>query len=90
MAEVGLPTTLVHEGFMVLAVTCGPFLLVLLVVGLVVGVLQAATQVNDPAVGFVPRALAGILVAWAFGPLLVDKLAMFLVHAATRMSGGGP
>lgn len=85
MAE--LPGSLVREAFALLAITAGPFLGVVLVVGLVVGVLQAATQVNDPAVSFLPRALAGILVAWAFGPLAVDKLAAFFVSAVTRMSG---
>ena len=81
------PGALVREAFALLAVTGGPFLIAVLVVGLVVGVLQAATQINDPAVSFLPRAVAGILVAWAFGPIAVDKLAAFFVSAVTRMSG---
>ena len=36
--------------------TVGPLLLVILVVGLVVGTLQAATQIQDQAVGFGGRA----------------------------------
>lgn len=40
----------------------GPLLLVALVVGLVVGVGQTLTQMNDPAVGQVAR-LAGVLLA---------------------------
>jgi flagellar biosynthesis protein FliQ len=82
MAE--LPGALVREAFTLLAITGGPFLLAVLVVGLAVGVVQAATQINDPAVSFLPRALAGILVAWAFGPIALDKLAAFLISAVTR------
>ena len=47
-----LPSSLMREGFAVLASVGGPFVLALLVVGLLVGLLQAATQINDPAVGF--------------------------------------
>lgn len=81
------PGVLVHEAFALLALTGGPFLLAVLAVGLVVGVLQAATQINDPAVGFLPRALVGIGVAWSFGPIAMDKLTQFFISAVTRMSG---
>ena len=85
MAE--MPGGLVREAFALLAITAGPFLISVLIVGLVIGVLQAATQINDPAVSFLPRALVGILVAWGYGPIAVDKLAAFFVSAVTRMSG---
>ncbi|HAB11413.1 MAG TPA: hypothetical protein DCE47_06960, partial [Planctomycetaceae bacterium] len=39
----------------------GPLLLVILGVGLVVGTLQAATQVQDQSVGFVVRLLAVVV-----------------------------
>ena len=36
----------------------GPLLLVVLVVGVVVGVIQAATQLNEPTIAFVAKAIA--------------------------------
>jgi flagellar biosynthesis protein FliQ len=84
------PAAIAREAFSVLTITAGPFLVAVLIVGVIVGVLQAATQVNDPAVSFLPRALVGLAVAWAFGPLALDKLAAFFVSAATRMAGAGP
>ena len=45
-----LPNGLMREGFTLLASTAGPFIGGLLLVGLVVGILQATTQINDPAV----------------------------------------
>jgi flagellar biosynthesis protein FliQ len=80
---------LVREAFRLLAMTASPFILVLVVVGLVVGVLQAATQVNDPAVGFLPRAAAGVIVAWLAGPPAVERLAAFLASAIEKI-GNGP
>ena len=86
---VDMPRDLAREAFMLLAMTGAPFMLTVLVAGLIMGVLQAATQVNDPAVGFLPRAVVGIGVAYAFGPLAVEKLAAFFTMAVNRM-GGGP
>jgi flagellar biosynthetic protein FliQ len=54
----------------------GPVILTVLVVGIVIGALQSATQINEPAVAFVPKLLAVMLVlavtgAWSLG-LFVD------------------
>jgi flagellar biosynthesis protein FliQ len=81
-----LPGALLREGLLTLALVGGPLLGTLLVVGLVVGVLQAATQVNDPAVGFLPRGLAAVAVIWLAGPWIVERLAGFLGQALLRMA----
>jgi flagellar biosynthesis protein FliQ len=54
-----------------------------------VGVLQAATQINDPAAGFLPRAATAVLVCWLAGPWMAERLAGFLASAVTRMSAHG-
>jgi flagellar biosynthesis protein FliQ len=84
-----LPGALVREGFAVLASVGGPFLAGLLAVGLVVGIVQAATQINDPAVGFIPRILAGLISAWLLGGWAVERLAQYLATALERMSMHG-
>jgi flagellar biosynthetic protein FliQ len=81
-----LPVSLVREGFAVLASVGGPFLGALLAVGLVVGIIQAATQINDPAVGFLPRLATGLLVSFAAGGWAVERLAQYLALAFHRMS----
>ncbi len=55
---------LVREAVLLVLLVSGPPLGAALVVGLVTGVLQAATQVQEPSVGVVPR-LAAVLVALA-------------------------
>ena len=79
-----------NEGFALLTLTSAPFLTSVLAAGLIMGIIQAATQVNDPAVGFLPRAVVGIGVAWSFGPTVIEELAAFFTSSVTRMSGGGP
>ena len=84
-----LPSSLLREGLALLGVVGGPLFAVAVVVGIVVGVLQAATQVNDPATGFLPRAGAALLVCWLAGPWMAEKLARFLAGAIVRMAGHG-
>ena len=84
-----LPSSLLREGLALLAVVGAPLFAAALVVGLVVGVLQAATQINDSAVGFLPRAAAAVLVCWLVGPWMAERLARFLAAAITRMASRG-
>ena len=81
-----VPSALMRDGFMLLATTAGPFIGALLIVGLVVGILQAATQINDPAVGFLPRLVAGLLTAWAVGGWAVERLARYFASALAHMA----
>jgi flagellar biosynthesis protein FliQ len=81
-----LPSALLREGFGVLAMMGGPFVGALLAVGLVVGLLQAVTQINDPAIGFLPRLVTIVLVAWFAGGWAVERLAQYLAAALQRMS----
>ena len=81
-----LPIALLREGFVTLASVGAPFLGALLVVGLVIGVIQAATQINDSALAFLPKLVTGIAMAWMFGNWALERMAQYLVIAFDRMS----
>jgi flagellar biosynthetic protein FliQ len=51
-----------------------PPLLLILILGLLLGILQAATQVNESAVAFVPKVLALLVFFMLAGPLLLRSL----------------
>jgi flagellar biosynthesis protein FliQ len=76
---------LFQEGMVLLSVVGAPMLGGLLVVGLVVGVLQSATQIQEPSVGAVPRIATIIALAVLLGPWMVEQLARFLAGAIERM-----
>jgi flagellar biosynthesis protein FliQ len=82
-----LPTGLVREGFGVLLAVGWPFVLGLLVVGLIVGLLQAATQINDSAIGFLPRLVTGLLVAYFTGQYALERLSNYFAAALRSVSG---
>ena len=81
-----LPGPLVHEALIMLATTGGPVFAALLLVGLLVGILQATTQINDPAVGALPRLATALGMSFLLGGWMVDRLAGFFVSAMGRMA----
>ena len=81
------PANLLHDGLVLVAVIGGPIFLVMLGVGLAIGVFQAATQINDTAVGFLPRAGAAALCLWLGGGWMMERMSQFLAHAIASMAG---
>jgi flagellar biosynthetic protein FliQ len=67
----------VHEGLLLALLVSGPPVVVSLLVGLLVGVLQSATQIHDQALAFVPKLVAVALTLLALGPVLGAQLVRF-------------
>ena len=59
---------------MVMLMVAAPPLLTALAVGLVIGVFQAATQVNEMTLSFIPKVIALVLVLVATGPWMIKTL----------------
>jgi flagellar biosynthetic protein FliQ len=55
----------------------GPAMVAAVVIGLIMAILQAATQVNDQTVAFAPKAIAIVLALVAGGPFMLSELAHF-------------
>ncbi|WP_440224666.1 flagellar biosynthesis protein FliQ [Dokdonella sp. MW10] len=55
-------------------IVAAPLLLAVLVVGLVVGMLQAATQINEMTLSFIPKLIALALVITAGGPWMLRTM----------------
>ncbi len=67
----------VREGLLLVILLSAPPLLASLLVGLVVGVLQTATQLHEQTLLFVPKLLAVGIVLVATGPFLGAQLLRF-------------
>ncbi|MBW8307677.1 MAG: flagellar biosynthesis protein FliQ [Thiobacillus sp.] len=64
-----------------------PVLLVTLVVGLAISVFQAATQINDPSLSFIPKVLA-VLVTFALaGPWMLTVMTDYMRRVLTGLPG---
>lgn len=83
--------TELRMGLWVLMVIAGPVLLAVLVAGVVVGVLQAATQINEATVAFVAKAVAlaavlGLGGAW-FAAKLIDYTTSLILRIPSLVMG---
>ena len=63
---------LAHSTLMVTALLSAPLLLVALVAGLIIGILQAATQINEPSISFVVKVISVVGVIVGLGPTLAS------------------
>lgn len=77
----------VREGLLLVLLVSAPPLLVSVLVGLIMGVLQAATQIQDPTLGFVPKLVAVMVMLIAMGPLLGAQVLRFTQAVLLGMSG---
>ncbi len=67
-----------QNGLYVLLMVSAPVLLVVLAVGLVVAVFQAATQINEATLSFVPKIVAAVAVLGFAGPWMMTTLVEYL------------
>ncbi len=67
-----------QQGLLMLLMIAAPVLLVVLAVGLVVSVFQAATQINEATLSFVPKIVAAVAVLAIAGPWMMTTLVEYL------------
>ncbi len=67
-------STLAIQAIKVAASLAGPLLLAALVTGLIVSLLQAATQINEMTLSFIPKILAVIVVLVILGPSMLSTM----------------
>ncbi|WP_077035936.1 flagellar biosynthesis protein FliQ [Pelomonas sp. KK5] len=70
--------TLGQQGLYVLMMVAAPVLLTVLAVGVLVSVFQAATQINESTLSFVPKVVAAIAVLAIAGPWMVTTLVEYI------------
>ncbi len=79
-----------REAVILVLVASAPPLLAALAVGLVTGVLQAATQVQEPSLGVVPR-LAAVFVALGLaGPWIGARVLRYAAACIDLVSRAAP
>ena len=68
---------LAHRMLLVTSMIAAPLLLIALVAGLVIGMLQAATQINESTLSFIPKLLLLVLTLFVTGPWILRVLTDF-------------
>jgi flagellar biosynthetic protein FliQ len=63
-----------HHALIVTSMIAAPLLLMALIAGLVIGMLQAATQINEATLSFIPKLLMLVLTLLIAGPWMLRTL----------------
>ncbi|GLB29119.1 flagellar biosynthetic protein FliQ [Lacrimispora amygdalina] len=86
MTEVAL-STLMYEMFGVAVKLAGPILVLSMIIGILISILQAATQIHEQTITFVPKLLVVGLMLLMMGSNMMKTLSDFTIHIFNTMLG---
>lgn len=67
-----------QQGLYMMMLVSAPIPIVVLLVGVVISVIQAATQINEATLSFVPKVVAAILTLAIAGPWMMTELVEYI------------
>jgi flagellar biosynthetic protein FliQ len=70
--------------------TCAPILIFGMIAGFLVSVFQAATQISDPALAFIPKIGAAITGMILFGHFMMNRIAGFTIYVISQIGNLHP
>ncbi|MFN4307726.1 flagellar biosynthesis protein FliQ [Sulfurihydrogenibium azorense] len=72
--SVDLAVNLVTEMFKIALLVSTPVILLIFIVGLIISIFQAATQINEMTITFVPKIVAAVIGLIIFGSWMTTEL----------------
>ncbi|MDP9044051.1 MAG: flagellar biosynthesis protein FliQ [Pseudomonadota bacterium] len=70
--------TVGQQGLYLLLMVSAPMLITVLVIGLVVSIFQAATQIHEATLSFVPKVIGAVAVLAIAGPWMMTTLVEYI------------
>jgi len=77
-----------REAIWTIVLVAGPLMVVGLVVGVVISLIQALTQVQEQSLVFVPKILAVFATMILMLPFMGDALSSYMLRISSRIIGG--
>jgi flagellar biosynthetic protein FliQ len=77
--------TVAHQTMWVLALASAPILIPALLAGLLTGMIQAATSINEQTLSFVPKLIVVGISLRVFGSLIIGLLSDFTIGIFERI-----
>ena len=76
-----------QQGLVLLLVVAAPVLLTVLGIGLVVSIFQAATQIHEATLSFVPKLIGAVAVLAIAGPWMLTTLVEYIQRTLQSIPG---
>ena len=77
--------TIGQQAMYVTALLAAPMLLAVLVVGLLIGMFQAVTQINEMTLSFIPKLMVLAVMVVLFGPRMLETIVGFMREIFERI-----
>ncbi len=72
-----------QQALQVIVLLSAPLLLSALLVGLFIGMLQAATQINEMTLSFIPKLIVLVAALWIAGPWMLELITTYASRLIT-------
>ena len=79
--------SMTYQALRVALLMAGPLLLVTLAVGLIISIFQAATQINEMTLSFIPKVLAVAATLVLLGPWLIGIMVDYITALFNSIPG---
>lgn len=76
----GIVIDVAQRAITVALMICAPILGLALLVGLIVSIIQATTQIQEPTLSFIPKIITIFLTLLIFGPWMGNLLTEFTIN----------
>jgi flagellar biosynthetic protein FliQ len=77
-----------RDAIVTLVLVSSPLMLVGLIVGVIISLFQALTQIQEMTLVFVPKILAMFIALLVALPFMADTLQSYMARLAARIAGG--
>ena len=75
-----------EKGIMTVLIISGPLLALALVVGLIISIFQAATQIQEQTLAFVPKIVAVLVALVFFGPWMLSHMLSYTTEIFSNLT----
>lgn len=82
--NVELAIDLLHQLIITAIICVSPFLLLIMIVGIIISLLQTITSIQEQSLSFVPKLLLSILLLWLLSHWLFRQIIEFTVLLLER------
>ena len=79
--------TILQDAIFTTILAAAPMLLIAIIVGLIVSIFQATTQINEQTLAFVPKIVAVLLSILIFGSFIISTLTGFATRLFSSVNG---
>ncbi len=77
--------TLLNNALWITVIVAAPILLSVLAIGVLIGMLQAATQINEMTLSFIPKLIVLFFTLLLAGPWMLNTLVNYVTNLITNI-----